>query len=157
MNNAASRLSLFLFLILISSISLLAGPNEDLLDWAGKYGATEEVRLQNVQAAVNSGGNVNAKGRDNFTALHLAARDNMPRLASFLIQNNADVNAQTSFKQTPIQFAAQSGATEIVRLLLQRGATANSRNQFGVSALKLANQNGHAEIVRLLRAAGATN
>ena len=83
-------------------------------------------------------GDVNAKAKDGYTPLHLAAFYNAREAADVLLKYRADVNAKNNFGNTPLHLAAQKNAHKTVEVLLKYGANANAKNNSGDMPLHLA-------------------
>ena len=78
-----------------------------------------EDRLELVQALVDLGANLQAKGVNGWTALHAAASMNDVGMVQLLVQLGADRAARTGVDDdaTPLQEAERAGATDAVRVL----------------------------------------
>jgi len=99
---------------------------------------------------------VRAKGIDNFTALHFAARKGHTEIAQQLLQAQPplDVNALTKSHWTPLMMAAHRGHVAIVKALLEHGADPMIvSTDGGFSALKLAHEQKLTDIVNILQQA----
>jgi hypothetical protein len=62
------------------------------------------------------------RGPFEYTALHLAARENHLGIAKLLFQYDAIPSVKTKNGQTPLVFAAAGGHSEMIELLLEQGA-----------------------------------
>jgi ankyrin repeat protein len=69
------------------------------------------------------GADVNARGNDNSTALHIAAQYGRVNVVDELLEHGANVGAEDDEGRTALQVASSRGRVEIVRLLSERGAT----------------------------------
>jgi len=110
---------------------------------------------EKVQAAIDSGTDVNMKTPSSDTPLTLASGLGHARVAGLLLDRGADVNSKIKYDSTALIWAAYNGQTEVVKLLLNRGAQVQARDKGGCTALTYAAQNGHKKIVELLVARGA--
>ena len=86
---------------------------------------------------------VNTKGLDQWTALHLAAKSgHVEILKELLAQEGIEIEACSSMKRTPVHVAAEFDHVEIVKLLLAHGADINSRDFDESTPLHVASQYG---------------
>ena len=119
--------------------------------------------LVGVQAELDKGVDVNAKGEWDRTPLHAAATNGKKEVAELLIAKGADVNAKESGLGTdPLHRAAFRGHEAIVELLIAEGADVNAKIKLGglkgQTPLDIAthpdNPNASAETADLLRKHG---
>jgi len=89
---------------------------------------------------------VNAKGENNWTALHFACLTGNHDFVNLLLFNEAITDAETTLKFTPLHIAAQKGHSEIVQLLINTGADINAKDLYNNSPLHYASQNGNKKI-----------
>jgi len=95
----------------------------------------------------------NARDPKGQTALHLALRDQSPRVAEALWKNQAlDVNASNADGESPLMMAALRGDLDWARRLLDRGAKVH---QEGWSPIHYAATGPQARVVGLLLDRGA--
>ena len=113
------------------------------------HDATQGGNLAGVQAELDKGVDVNAKGERDMTPLHEAWRKDIVEL---LIAKGADVNAKDDGGWTPLHRAAQHGRKEVAELLIAAGADVNVKNEDGFTPLHSA---ATKEIAELLIAEGA--
>lgn len=125
------------------------GEKRDLRDAAGAGDLTRVNSLIAVKA------DVNAKDRDDRTALMYASRKGRVEVVRALLAAKADVNAKDKDGSTALMWASVGGHVEVVRALLAAKADVNTKNNNGITALMLAQKGGHVEVVKLLRQAGA--
>lgn len=86
---------------------------------------------------------VNAKGLDQWTALHLAAKSgHVEILKELLAQEGIEIEACSSMKRTPVHVAAEFDHVEVVKLLLAHGADFNCRDFDESTPLHVASQYG---------------
>lgn len=90
-----------------------------------------------------------------WTALHYAAFENRPQIASLLLAAGARINAVAPNGSTALMLAAKRGHLEMVRLLVGAGAELNEIDQDEGTALDMARKANHAQIVEFLQRAGA--
>jgi serine/threonine protein kinase len=98
-----------------------------------------------------------AKGIDNFTALHFAARKGHSDIMKAILRSLKPVNidAKTKSEWTPLMMAADRGYTNVVELLLEYGADIHAKNNAGKSAIFLARESGQLPIATMLTSASS--
>ena len=101
---------------------------------------------EETKEALAAGADVNAKGKDGWTALMVAETAEQTKL---LLAAGADVNAKNKRRWTALMFAKTAEQT---KLLLAAGADVNAKDEDGYTALMNART---AEQTKLLLAAGA--
>jgi len=125
------------------------------------HDAARNGDLAGVQAELDKGVDVNAKGELDMTPLHEAALNGHKEVVELLIAKGADVNAKTAGfmsargGDTPLHFAAWKGHKEIAELLLASGVDVNVTDNDGRTPLHRATEGGHKEIAELLIDNGA--
>ncbi|GAB1727771.1 hypothetical protein NU195Hw_g1332t1 [Hortaea werneckii] len=134
--------------------------NEPLLLHALRHGSSASVIL-----LLNYCSDVNTKGKDGKTALHLACTKSSTVPVKLLLESGADVEtAATSLDthgMTPLMFAVANRRLDVVKLLLTHKANVNSLDVLGRTALHHACDHTEkhpwldAQIARALLAAGA--
>ena len=137
---------LILFVALILNCNtVFASDNFFNPDW-WKIATVEDVKTE-----IANGADVNAKDKDGWTALTIAARMNKnPEFIKNLIDAGADVN--NSF--IDVVEAVQN--SEVIRVMLNAGADVNAKDELGFTALISAvSNNGNPEIIQMLINAGA--
>jgi ankyrin repeat protein len=75
-----------------------------------------------VEAALNSGMDINIAGDDGSSALHCAARAGQSSAIQYLLEQGADRDAKNKMRRSPLQEALLSRDLETVELLLHSGA-----------------------------------
>ncbi|XP_059470991.1 uncharacterized protein LOC132193991 isoform X3 [Neocloeon triangulifer] len=85
---------------------------------------------------------VEMKGRDEKTALHMAAYKGHVAVAEFLLSKGAKVNARDENNKTPLASAAQFSSEEMCRFLVGKDADLSAVDNYGDDALHLACQGG---------------
>ena len=108
-----------------------------------------------VRAALAGGTDVSRPAADGTTALHWAARLDLPDLADLLLEAGADATAANAFGVTPLALAAVNGSAAMLDTLLRAGADPNAPGAGGETALLTAARAGRADAVRTLVAHGA--
>ncbi|MCA7010748.1 ankyrin repeat domain-containing protein [Wolbachia endosymbiont of Tribolium confusum] len=103
----------------------------------------------------DNGFNINYTFDDQSTLLHIAARNDLVKIAELLIKKGGNVNTADQDGWNPLHFAAASGSIGVVEILIANGANVNAADQDGCTPLHCAAHNGHKEIVELLLDKGA--
>ena len=124
--------------------------DEELLSYSRRSDNAEVV-----ETLIAAGAYVEAKDKDGWTPLHLAAWNGRDSIVEMLLAADADVDARTNAGWTPLYWAARKGHDSIVEILLAAGADVDARSNDGWTPLHLAAQHGHDSIVEILLAAGA--
>ncbi|KAI7206068.1 hypothetical protein KC343_g6195 [Hortaea werneckii] len=134
--------------------------NEPLLLHALRHGSSASVIL-----LLNYCSDVNTKGKDGKTALHLACTKGSTVPVKLLLEAGADVETPAmsldTHGMTPLMFAAADRRLDVVKLLLTHKANVNSLDVLGRTALHHACDHTEkqswpdAQLVRALLAAGA--
>lgn len=107
-----------------------------------------------VQAALDAGADVEARGAEGMTALLAATKANHVAAARTLIEAGADVNAKDDIQDSAYLYAGARGHDEILLLTLEHGADLSSTNRFGGTALIPASERGLLSTVEILLEAG---
>ena len=81
------------------------------------FAAAYDGDIAAVKRAIAAGANVNAKGKDNWTPLHDAARNGHKEVVELLVLRGAEADAKDSNEWTPAQSAMRNGHLEIADLL----------------------------------------
>lgn len=94
-----------------------------------------------------------------FTALHMAAQENRPRMAEILLAHGVPVDVRNNLQSTPLLHAAiQSGVDniELAAILLAAGAQPDAKNDEGFAPVHHAAQAANVPLLRYLVSHGAT-
>ena len=112
--------------------------------WRGEAAVMESLLQNKVE--------VEAKGKDGLTALHLAARCGCDSAVEFLIRRlGAELNAESGDGNTALHLTCAGGHGSTAELLIRElGADMNAKNRDGRNALHLACAGGHDITVELL-------
>ena len=131
-----------------------SAPSAQLVE---RPGASELVAavVEKVKSLVFAGADVNARGEDGWTPLHLAAFQGRTKKVKSLVFAGADVNARSEYDRTPLHLAAHEGRVEVVRALVDIGVDVNVRADGDQTPLHLAAHEGRVEVVRALVDIGA--
>ncbi len=114
--------------VLVALCALVSAPLHARSD--SLWSAAREGNLENVQAALANGVEVDARAEDGATALFYAAQYGHAEIVAFLAEHGADVNVSASldvgdraYRVSALGAAALGGYADVVRTLLNRGAT----------------------------------
>lgn len=112
--------------------------------------------LKIVKALLRGGADVNAKGRNEWTAFLLAIESDRYEVADVLLaQPQLDLRAETPNGMTALMLSVWHQREQTVRQLLARGADKDHQDQDGDTSLHGAAWFGNARIVGMLLDAGA--
>jgi ankyrin repeat protein len=117
--------------------------------------AALENDIQQVNALLAQGANVNLQGNWGFTALLYAASRGNQEIVKKLIDSNADLNKNDLDRDTALMYAARGKHPEIITMLIDAKADISCKNNIGNTAIIIAAINGYEECVKTLIAAGA--
>lgn len=121
------------------------------------HAAAAVFDLPMIDALVQRGADLEAKGLSGLTPLHYAAarfKDD-PGAVAKLLDLGADVNARSGDGSSVLQFAVQARQPALVRLLLDRGADPDLASHRGFVPLHSAAEMGESALCDMLLAAGA--
>lgn len=119
------------------------------------FDALKSGDKETVAMAIKEGFNVNARDRDGYTALLIAAEKGDPEMADLLIEKGADVNAKDKDGYTALMYVAYSGNLEIAKVLIKNGADVKAKDKDGWTALMIARMGKKTDITELLKKSGA--
>lgn len=140
------RIASYLFVLLIS-FDARSQAYEDF------FQAVNRDDGRTVSQLLERGFDPNSRNAQGQTALHLALRDNSPRVSEALWRSKTlEADTVNGNDETPLMMAALRGDLEWVKRLLQRGAKAHKA---GWSPLHYAASGPEPAIVALLLDAGA--
>lgn len=108
-----------------------------------------------IDHLIRAGSDLNAEGREGYTALQIAADRQHLGVVKSLLEHGADIQAG---RPTALMLAASRGNSAIAGLLISKGASVNVMTEFRarhLTALILAVQQGNMDIIMALVAAGA--
>jgi len=75
--------------------------------------------MEEIEALVEAGADVNAKGELGNTPLHEVIGQNHLHVVEFLLRRGASCDTKNDFGDTPVDLARRQGAAEILKLLSQ--------------------------------------
>lgn len=95
---------------------------------------------------------VNVKGENDWTALHISANEGTTDVCKALLEYacDLDLNAVSSTGATPLHLASSKGYLDCVQLLVNSGADINAKDGEGNTSLHLASMNNHTGTVSWL-------
>ena len=138
--------------IVIGLVVVGCGPGPSI------HEAAAEGNIKRVKQHLVEGVDVNAKFKDGWTPLHMAAEGGHREIVDLLIAKGADINATAGAGDgvgwTPLHEAAEGGHKKVVELLILKGADINAKNGDGRTPLDLAIEHKNAEIADILRKHG---
>jgi ankyrin repeat protein len=105
------------------------------------FHAATDNRLEAAKLLLAAGAQVDAQDEGGNSALHQAAQDYHPEMASLLIdKGGAKVDIEDDYGNTPLWRAVFNSENrgELITILLRAGADRNHRNKRGKSPLDLA-------------------
>ena len=129
--------------------------------------------LEMVQVLLDYEADVNARGHDEWTPLHLVTQgidsfgilqhgpQMLADVARLLLEHGADVTALTNYGETPLHTAAKWKTVEVIRVLIEHGADVGAKNNRSSTPLHNAVEHLYAvehrtvEVVRVLLEHGA--
>ena len=77
-----------------------------------------------VEVLLGKGASIEARQKNNWTPLHLAAQNGHVGVVEVLLGNGASIEALNRFNRTPLQVAAGNHHTDIVSLLESKATKA---------------------------------
>jgi ankyrin repeat protein len=103
-----------------------------------------------AREALSEGDDPNAADGQGFTALHLAAQECQPDVATLLLDHGAQVDAMNQFGNTPLFTAVfnSRGNGSVINLLRDRGADPHRANQSGQTPVGLARLIGNYDVAQ---------
>ena len=152
-NSATSTTVRILIPIVLCLLVVGCGPEPSI------HEAAEDGDIKRVKQHLVEGVDVNAKYKDGWTPLHMAAEGGHREIVDLLIAKGADINATAGAGGdgegwTPLHEAAEEGHKKVVGLLILKGADINVKNGDGRTPLDLAIKHKNAEIADILRKHG---
>jgi hypothetical protein len=114
--------------------------------------AAAKGNIPGLQLALQSGVDVDARGKGGVTALMMAST---PEVAELLLSKGAEINNRENNGFTALAMAIIHDHLELAEFLLKKGAEVDARNVNGMSALWMASANLDVPAVALLLDNGA--
>jgi ankyrin repeat protein len=103
-----------------------------------------------AELLLNRGANVNAKGHNADTALHVAASESNTDMVTLLLEREAETDAKNHIESTALHIAAKGSNPKVVALLLNKGAMVNILDNKARSPIDLATKNANLELAKLM-------
>ncbi|XP_036344915.1 protein TANC2-like, partial [Rhagoletis pomonella] len=101
---------------------------------AARNGCSDAVAI-----LLSKGARIDARNKQDYTALWLAVKEGHWAVVEKLIQNGADIDEPvTTARKTPLMIAAEEGHIELLELLIDRGASLEAQDEEGFTALSWA-------------------
>lgn len=122
---------------------------------AALFSSVRYGMIAEAEKALNDGANINARGPENATPLHIAVAMHLEETARMLIEEGADVDLKDSHDITPLNIAAYNGDLGIVQILLNAGAKSDEPDANGTTPLFMAVGSGNMELAKIFLEAGA--
>ena len=124
--------------------------------------SSQEHGVSIARLLLECGVDVNARTKNLFTPLHLAALNGRLEIAQLLLDHGANATAESEWRETALhvvvsrgKYDSQDHGVGISRLLLKHGVDVHAYDKYRDTALSLAAFNGRLEITRLLLDHGA--
>jgi ankyrin repeat protein len=114
------------------------------------FRAAGSGNVEDAQAALAAGAEVNARDDWQRTPLHCAIEARHGDLARVLIETGTDLRAQDHQQQTALHGAARNGLSDLARLLLERGANPAAQDKWRYTPFDWASLSGHTKLATLL-------
>ncbi|CAM9547216.1 unnamed protein product, partial [Choristocarpus tenellus] len=93
--------------------------------------AVEKNDVSSVSSFISAKGDLNCRGKNDMTPLHLASFNGLTEIVRILLEGGADPNSVDEDRDTPLHYACSSGSGEIIALLLAKGADPSSVDGLG--------------------------
>jgi len=121
-------------------------------DMAGEalVNAARLGNIDNVQALIDAGADVNVQSNNGYTALIWAVRKNSLPIAQALLAAGANINLQDYVGCTALIWAVRYNSLPIVQALLAAGADVNVEDSSGHSSLWWAVRKNNIDMIRLI-------
>lgn len=123
--------------------------NEALWD-AAESGNCEKVKDLLNKSKQAYPAEINSKGLDDWTALHMAANSGQLDVVEFLLDSDANIEAKTSMSRTPLHISCMRGHFNIISLLVGRKANINAVDNDFCTPLHYASEHGFSDVVTFL-------
>ncbi|MFD2206114.1 ankyrin repeat domain-containing protein [Kiloniella antarctica] len=112
------------------------------------FKAAEKGDVKVIEEMIESGFELNARDKDGWTALMLAALNNHQVTSSKLINANADLTVSDSLGMTALMAASVAGNKSLVEFMVKSGADIEREDSAGETAEYMAEQAGHVTVAR---------
>ncbi|KAK2714306.1 hypothetical protein QYM36_008760 [Artemia franciscana] len=98
---------------------------------------------------------INAKGTDDLTVLHIASQENRLEIVRYLVSEGSNINAKNKSGSKSIHIAAREGHKDTVQFFLRKGININDAGKANQTLLHYAAFTGHLEVIKYLISKGA--
>jgi len=98
--------------------------------------ATVEDDIRKVMELLATGADVNEKGLDGRTPLHVCAQNNNTVMAEVLLYKSASINVADDSGNEPLRTALDAGSTEMACMLLSHGGSVQTLSRFIVDVAR---------------------
>lgn len=99
---------------------------------AAESGKIERIRqLLDINELGDLAADINAKGLDDFTALHFAVSEGHYESVQELLKHNPNIEATTRILKTPLHMACGRGDLRIMKALVKAGANVDAQDEDG--------------------------
>lgn len=149
----------------------------EIFGWPPLLLAADSSSTKIAAYLIDKGADVNARGEDEATAMHLAARSGSLDVAKLLVESKVQIDAfiekrmtviyfgggsftrhtpkPTARVGTPLHWATYFNQPQVAALLIQNGANVNADDGHGNMPIHLAAQAGNMDLIKTLVGAGA--
>ncbi|CAM9740996.1 unnamed protein product, partial [Hapterophycus canaliculatus] len=93
--------------------------------------AVERNDVAGVKSYIAGKGDLNQKGKNDMSPLHVAAFNGRAEIVGILLEGGADPNSVDEDKDTPLHYACSSGNVDIITMLLAKGADPTAADGLG--------------------------
>ena len=133
-------------------------PNDQ--DHKGESALHKNIDVNTVTELISNNANVNAKSKNNVTALMSSAFYRKPEVVNVLLHNGANINDMDYRSRTPLHYACTGNSSEkdktyVAQILLYAGAKVNAMDFKNETALHYSSHNGDLEMANMLIYFGA--
>lgn len=90
---------------------------------------------------------IDTRGLDNWTPLHMAASENHISVGKLLIEKDCELDPKSSIGRTPLHVAALRGHQQFVKLLVEADADLNAVDSSSNTPLHYSSEFGHLDCV----------
>ena len=119
--------------------------------WHPLFILTDQGLLQLFMYVCEKTGEINPKGNNDFTVLHMACQGGgHEEICEFIINNVEDKNPQDGEGFSPLYDAASRGHSEICKIIIENVNDKNPANNDRDTPLHAATQEGHLETCKII-------
>lgn len=104
---------------------------------ASERGDVDTVRNFVESKSHNYPIDLDSRGFDDWTALHLASCEDHIEVVDLLLSNGASINAEARFGRTALHISCLRGNLKVVKALIQKGIDINHQDEDGNTALHI--------------------